>query len=102
MLWITPVLSADIGRSLRLVGNRFAADVAEQFFQPVPALLQPVERQPEIGDHVPHGVMIAVVGQLHEQAALVGDRRQPPPVKLGRQQLTALIDLDQQELARPG
>src|SRR6185312_1670266 len=102
MLWITPALSVDIGGSLRLVGNGLAADVAEQFLKPVPALLQPVERQLEIGEHVPHGVMVGVVGQLDEQAALVGDRRQPSHSEFGCQQGTAIVDLDQQELTRPG
>src|SRR6185437_16938801 len=103
MLWITPTLSADIGCSFRLIRDpRKPPAVAEQFLEPVPALLEPVERQPEVGDRVAYDVEARLTIHLDEQPALVADRLEASAGELGGQQIAALIDLDHQELARPG
>src|SRR5215472_16852753 len=100
MLWITPTLSADIGCSLRLetlsletlsletlrlVRERFAARIAEQLLKPVPALLEPVERQPQVGDRVADSVEARLAVHLDEQPALVADRFQAATGELGGQ-----------------
>src|SRR5215469_9101070 len=104
MSWMTPALSADIARSLRLgslrlVRDRFTARVAEQFLEPMPALLESVERQPKVGDRVADYVEARLAVHLDKQPALVADRLQATAGELRGEQVAALIDLDQQELA---
>src|SRR5258708_34999082 len=101
MSWMTP-LSADMG-SLRCLAvlPRLVSGllVAEQFLDPAAPLLEPVEREAEIGDRGTDGGGRAVALQPDEQCTLVGPWLQAALPELGEQQLGTLVDLDQQDLA---
>src|SRR5258708_8854053 len=101
MSWMTPV-SADMG-SLRCLAvlPRLVSGllVAEQFLDPAAPLLEPVEREAEIGDRVTDGVVRTVALQPDEHCTLVGPWLEAALPELGEQQLRTLLDLDQQDLA---
>src|SRR5215831_20255012 len=97
MSWMTPV-SADM-RCLR----RFAALlVPEQFLDAAAPLLQPVERQAEIGDRVADGVVRGVALEPDQYRPLVRPGVEAAPPELGQEPVRALVDLDQQDLAHLG
>src|SRR5919109_2572241 len=115
MSWMTPAplptvpgarwpppgrLSADTARP----GDAGGRDgvVAEQLLEPVPALLHPVQRQPEIGDRVPDRVERGLIGQLDGEPAAVHYHGQPAPRQFRLQLADAVLDLDQQYPARLG
>src|SRR5208282_6667575 len=98
MSWMTPVSvprgddppiaprSADM-RSLRRVA---VLVVPEQFVDAAAALLPPVEREAEIGDRVPYGVVRGVVVQPDEHRPLVRPGLEAAPIELGQQLVGAL------------
>ena len=103
MSWMTPVAAASRHRLLPLDCAQWLAAsagvVAEQLLDPVPALLQPVQRQAEVGDGVPDHV----VGRRRRPAATSSPRccgtgRRPRRASSAASSLGALVDLDQQDL----
>src|ERR1700758_3249530 len=109
LVWVAPLSAAPLemaaafasggtGHPYRLRGRHAGPGFvrqfwvgAEQFLDPVPALLHPAQRQAEIGDAVPDDVVGFVPGQLHQQAALEWRWHHPPPEQLGLKQIDALV-----------
>src|SRR5215472_10431812 len=76
--------------------------VPEQLLDPAPLLLQPVQRQAEVRDRVPDGVVGLFAVDLHQQPSLGAPRLQAAGGQFRRQRRGALVDLDQQHLAHLG
>ena len=79
--------------------------VAEQLLDPVPPLLQAVQRQPQLGDAVADHVVGLVPAERHQQApgpvAAGGARPRARPARPASR-ASALVDLDREHLARLG
>src|SRR5690348_9274668 len=71
MSWMTPSVAGMAGLLLRGGGG------GEQFGHPVPALVQPVQRQVQFGHGTEDGVVRAVGLQRHQQQPPVPPDRQP-------------------------
>jgi hypothetical protein len=76
--------------------------VPEKFLHAAAALLQPVERQAEIGHRVPDRVVGLVAVEPDQHGPLEGARLQAAPGEFGQQPVRALVHLDQQHLADLG
>ena len=73
--------------------------IAEQFLDPVPALLHPVQRQAEIGDGIAHRVICRLAGQPDQHGPVLRHGAQAAPGQFREQLAGAVLDLDDQYLA---
>src|SRR5947207_15613677 len=89
--WMTPAGAGSTGGIEHLL-------VGEQFGDPVPALVEPVQRQVQRGDRTEDEVVGLLGLQGDEQHPPVQADREPQPAKLGREFLGALVDLDGQHV----
>src|SRR6516162_11128463 len=76
--------------------------VPEQLLNPAPLLLQPVQRQAQVGDRVPHHVVGLFAIDPHQQPAPGAPRLQAAGGQFRHQRVDPLVDLDQQHLAHLG
>src|SRR5512142_3436786 len=76
--------------------------VPEQFLDPAPLLLQPVQRQAKVRYGVPDRVAGLLAVELDQQPAPGAPQLQAASGQLSRQRGGTLVDLDQQHLAHPG
>src|SRR5260221_12861686 len=103
MSWMTPV-SADMGSLRCLAAQCLLATgllvwgllfsgllVSEQLLDPAAPLLQPVERQAEIGDRVANGVVRAVVFEPDQQGPLVRAGLEAALPEVGQPELGGLV-----------
>src|SRR5450755_4446503 len=82
-----PIVLAGIGRSRHLAWPGLI--VAEQFLNPVPPLLHPVQRQAEAGHGIADLVIGALAGQPDQHGPVLGLGVKAAPGKLGHQQAGA-------------
>src|SRR6516225_3844421 len=75
---MTPAAAGSAG----IGGLQTRVRVAEQLLDLVPSLLQPAQRQPEVGDGVAYRVVGGVTADGHQQAALVGARCEATTIEM--------------------
>src|SRR6266536_1351845 len=91
MSWMTPAGAGSTGGIEHLL-------VGEEFRDPVPALVQPVQREVERGDGAEDQVVGLVRLQRYEQQPPLAADRQPEFGQLGGQEVGALVDLDREDV----
>jgi hypothetical protein len=78
------------------VAGQLAAVAAEQVLQPVPAVLQSDQAQPQLVDHVAHQVIGSLVRRVDQHAASLDARVEPGRGQSGGQRIGPVLDLDPQ------
>jgi hypothetical protein len=97
-------VSAGIGHSRRVawLPARLRLGATEELLDPVPSLLHPVQRQPEIGDRIAYRVVRLLADQPDQHGPVLRHGAEAAPGQFRDQLTSAVLDLDDQHLARLG
>src|SRR6266567_9471163 len=87
------------GRLRRMTG-RLRRRITEQLLDPMPPLFHPVQRQAEFGDGVADLVVGLLAGQPDQDRSVLRLGLKAAPCQFRQQLACAVLDLDDQDLAR--